>query len=187
MSNEKDQYGIVRDEFPEEVNAFLQAYKEFPEQYLEFTEMIFHPHELFDPKTDAPYPTLEGTLKRKSQIYLGHRHDVFLDVAIITQDIKTGCNTRGCWCKKRRVEGQCWAWFSHPRLDEVFRDVEECAQVAALAATIALIWSDTVAAYPTFKATFIGCMKAKAIEWADEIGIGLYKVEHRGQWIPCEN
>lgn len=171
----------------ERVSMFLEQYKKFPEEYIEFTERIFHPNELLNPKTNMEYETLEELLRRKAELYLGDRHDIFLDVAVIWQDVKTGCNSRGCWCKKRRVEGQCWAWFSHEKLDSILRDVEECARVAAIAATIAAIWADPDAALPAFKASFITCMKAKSIEWASEIGIGLYKKEERGQWIPCEN
>ncbi|MFS0766018.1 hypothetical protein [Peribacillus phoenicis] len=169
-----------------QVSNFLEQYRLFPEAYEEFTEMILTPNQLVA-SDGTRLETVDSMLKRKAEFYLAERIDIYLDVAVISQDIKTGCNSRGCYCKKRRVEGQCWAWFSHPKIEDIVGDIEECVRAAVTAAIIAAIWADPDAATPAFKATIVACLELKGIEWANEIGIGCYKHEERGQWIPCEN
>jgi len=77
------------------------------------------------------------------------------------------------------------AEFSHPSLDQIWTDVQDCANIAAAAAGIAALLSGGAAAVAAFKASFYGCISAKCGDWAAVVQISVFGREKTGNWRWC--
>lgn len=77
------------------------------------------------------------------------------------------------------------AEFSHPSLDQIWTDVQDCANIAAAAAGVAALLSGGAAAIAAFKASFYGCITAKCGDWAAAVQISVFGREKTGNWRWC--
>lgn len=83
-------------------------------------------------------------------------------------------------------------WFefdgvlSHPDLEAILGDVQDCMSVAVAAAIAAgLSVGGLVAITAAFKSALYACLSAKGISWADQITVYVETTEKRGDWHWC--
>lgn len=70
-------------------------------------------------------------------------------------------------------------------LDALWTDVQNCAGVAAAAATLAAIFASPGAATGAFEAAFKGCLATKISDRVNEIQVHLGVSNETGDWGPC--
>lgn len=181
--DELDERGYPQDAYTK-VDKFIVEFKEGPDNFPEFRDRIYYSEEI-KKRSGESYPTDEETFRRTAELYLFENMEVELGTATTWDESGIVGRCPRCQWRCRRCHGDCIAWFSHPSLEEIRDDVEECALGAAIVATLAAIWLNPAAALPTFKEAFYACLKVKGVEWAEEIGVGLRKEGRCGDWHGC--
>ena len=126
------------------------------------------------PKTDDEY------LERIGVIYLfGSR---------CTDLVRGLCYDETKWDGGLKCRTRCMvvsACFSHPNIDSIWKDVQECCNVALAAAGAAALLSGGAAAIAAFKAAFYGCITVKIGNWAAAIQVDVRTKEDVGNWRWC--
>lgn len=169
-----DNRGFTAEE-KQQTDEFIQEYLKNPLIYPDFQDLVFSKGTL------GAVVGKEGALRRSAELYLFERDDIYLGIGASWDQQKW----QGTALKCRKAYGDCYAWFSHPRIQEIINDVTDCAKVAAATATLTAIWVSPSAAQPVFETAFYGCLQAKAIGWANQVGVGLYTETSYGRWHNC--
>ena len=150
-----------------EVNSFIVR-KNFLERW-DVTKK-----KLESPKTD------DDKLERIGVIYLFGSRQVVIASGL--------CYDQTKWDDGLKCRTSCTeivAEFSHPSLDSIWGDVQDCANVALLAAGAAALLSGGSAVVAAFKGAFYPCIISKSGDWAAAIQINVFPRENTGNWHWC--
>lgn len=141
-----------------------------------------------DPDIEIPFDAIsedggeDDVLRAIGQVVLFGVHRWYitrLDMLPESKWTPSGPKCRNVW---KEYHGN----LSHPDIDAIRDDINECMKAAVLAAIGAgLLTGNIAAAGAAFKASIIACLKAKGVAWASEITIWIDEDTKKGSWKYC--
>jgi hypothetical protein len=129
--------------------------------------------------------TDDELLFRLAAVYLFGERSLYLGKDLCTTDRWYDTSEWPYHWKCRDCCTELTVVFSHPRLEEIWGDVQGCAIGAAAAATILGLIATPATAEPTFKGVFYGCLVAKFGDWVNQIGIRFSRDARCGSAHDC--
>jgi hypothetical protein len=127
-------------------------------------------------------PSEEDILRAVGQVVLFGVHRWYITRLSFPDETKltpTGLKCRARW---NEYHGN----FSHPDIDSIRDDINECMAAATAAAlTAGLITGNFAAGVAAFKVSVVACLEIKGIKWASEISIWIDEDQRKGSWRYC--
>lgn len=127
-------------------------------------------------------PTEDDVLRAVGQAVLFGVHRWYITRVSLPDETKWTSGGLKCRSRWNEYHGN----FSHPDIETIRDDINECMGAAVVAALGAgLITGNFAAGVAAFKVAIIACLEAKGIKWAKEISIWIEEEQRKGSWHYC--